>query len=324
MAGQAGTREREWKSATRAALLALGVNFPAQKIGEFEDADQWGVLTSKSFPCQKSDNLSRCPGWALTGSVEMAVPGDARPCPCLMGRHLHFGHILEIAKEFRESEEFGGHAMSKSLAAYSVAANSPEMLSILMDWMWMAAVGSFKPLQEGHWLAPASRTSLGPEQLQTLRWWVRLVELSGLVSNESFTLILRSSVEKLYKSGQLAALHSMVDQLESQSEPLIVLALNGSELSPAGFHSERNAWLEGLLSIVDERCFGLCIIAKQPLFAVEKSRIAEKTTEYRWKTGGSRNHLPFGLQDVLRRGAWDRLCEALARGEMLSAKIKVY
>jgi hypothetical protein len=234
---------------------------------------------------------------------------------------LNFGPVLEMSWEFRGTEFPSVTSDGGEIQVYRKTEKHSDFLDVLMRWMWIAAAGGFRPHQQGDWMSELRSCVLEPEQLQTLRWWSRLVELSALVDNERFILMTRTALERQYKLSQVSALQFMFDGLGLRSNPLIVLALNGSELSPAGFHSDRNAWLEAFLSILDERSLGLALVAKQPLMQFERERPSENVTEYRWRSGVSRKNVNFGLQDVLKRGAWDRLCEVLARGEIMIAKL---
>jgi hypothetical protein len=103
--------------------------------------------------------------------------------------------------------------------------------------------------------------------------------------------------------------------MQSTEDRFIVLALNGSILSPTGVHSMKNEWFETFVSLVDERCLGLCIVSQQPLLSEASGGLSRSKGEYRWKAKHQLDGAKFSLQEVLKRGTWDRICEALARGE---------
>jgi hypothetical protein len=311
-------KQRDWMKATRAALLALAENFPADGWSGQSSGEERGVLTPAQFPCQKSDVKQSCGGWSFLDAHRPAAPSRAIRCACMRGRDLNFAPILEASWEIKKAGASFRSSQIHRLNVFHKVESQDEFVDVLMTWMWKAAAGGSRPRQQADWVSELRECRLEPEQLQTLRWWARVIELSALTDNERFTVIMRSAAEGSYKAGHISALRNMLAKTDSESFPeMALLVLNGPELSPAGFHSERNAWFEAFLSVIDELGLGLCLIAKQPLLPVERERQTAPAGEYRWRSGVSRKNINFGVQDVLRRGAWDRLCEALARGEAL-------
>ncbi|MFZ9521561.1 MAG: hypothetical protein ACO3A4_13885 [Silvanigrellaceae bacterium] len=304
-----------WRSATAAALSSLSENFPINSSVRDVAGGVWGFLTPDRFPCQKPDTGPVCPGWALIADPGFATPGIARPCPCLMGRKMRLGGVLELAHEFQVTSAMAPDSGTVRLSPYLEVKSSGDFLNALLAWMWLAAAKSFSPGQPGSWVDEVDPACLSPLQRKSMRWWARLVELSSLAENQGFAIVMRSSIEFLCKDAHLEALSDYLDRLQSGDEKLLVLALNGSPLAPTGIHSPKNDWLEMFLSLVDDRCLGLCIVSQQPLVSTTSDGSLRTKGEYRWKAKHQVDGVRFSVQEVLKRGSWDRLCEALARGE---------
>lgn len=317
MNGSEWSKREQWTTATVAALASLAENFPTESGGFQQSSAAWGELTPRNFPCQKSDLSSGCPGWSLGRDARFAAPGMARPCPCVCGRGLKFGPLLALAAEFPDRNPSLLSSMPSITSSFLKVESQLQLRAIALHWMWLAACAGFRPQHEGLAIQQVQTAELSPTQRQTLRWWTRLIELSGLVQNEVFTILTQSALENLYRQRGVVAQQVVFDSLRPEDGQIFVLLLNGNDLTPAGFHSERHAWLDSFLGIVDERQLGLSVVSRQPLLNPETGFSGKKSAEFRWKARHQVDGAQFALQQVVRRGAWDRLCESLARGELL-------
>lgn len=315
MVGIGSSKHQHWKSTTLSALRGLAGNFPSDVCLYGADVKVWGQLTPQRFPCQKSDTPASCPGWSLGPGGVFAAPGSAQRCPCLLGRQLKFGPLLDVAHAFGGLPPSCELPDNQKLTSYIVAQSQPDLLGWLMQWLWFAAINSFAPQQSAGWIEQVHVAGLTAEQRLTLRWWSRLIELSGLVQNERYTVFTGKSVEQVFRKSSIQGHRDMLSGTGLGSESFVVLVLSEDELTPTGFHSEKNTWLESFLSVVDELCLGLCMVTKQPLVLEDSNDGMKARAEYRWKARRRDSGASFSLQQVLRRGAWDRLCEALMRGD---------
>jgi hypothetical protein len=229
---------------------------------------------------------------------------------------MRLGGVVEVAHEFVSAEGLLPPVTAVSrISPYLEVKSRDEFLHALLMWMWLAASSSLPPGQPCTWIEELDPAQMPALQRKSMRWWARLVELSALVDNQRFSVVMRSSLEFLCKEAQLEALRDYFDRMQSTEDRFIVLALNGSILSPTGVHSMKNEWFETFVSLVDERCLGLCIVSQQPLLSEASGGLSRSKGEYRWKAKHQLDGAKFSLQEVLKRGTWDRICEALARGE---------
>ncbi|NBW83190.1 hypothetical protein EBR21_15680 [bacterium] len=273
-------------------------------------------MTPQHFPCQKPDADAPCLGWTLVADTGFAAPGVARPCPCISGRGMLLGGVVEVAHEFVSVEGLPTPApMVPKISPFMEVLSREDFLHALITWMWLAASRSFPSAQPCAWIEEIDPAKLPALQRKSMRWWARLVELSALVDNQKFSVVMRSSLEFLCKESHLVALQDYLDRMQANEERFLVLALNGSPLSPTGMHSLKNDWFETFISMLDDRCLGLCIISKQPLLSDGSGGLSRSKGEYRWKAKHQLDGAKFSLQEVLKRGTWDRMCEALARSE---------
>jgi len=314
-----------WMLSTAGAMGSLVENFPPRESQHGVYEGHWVALKEDRFPCQKSDETLNCPGWVWREAEPSRGPGCAVVCPCLQGKKMLWGPLLSVAQEFKKVSAQSFSARRMKLSAFLQCASDCEIQHALLSWLLHAAVNDFPPVQSGEWVSPFTSFELTMKQRQTLRWWARLVELNQLVHNSAFTVLTRAGVEELYQKGQQARLMDVFDQLQLQEGQCVVLSLSGDQLQPPGSHSERLAWLDALLTIIDDRSLGLSLITRQPLLIPEVYENAAKRREqadYRWKARHSAEseRAIYSLQSVLRRGAWDRLIEALTRANFLLTK----
>ncbi|MEN9809773.1 MAG: hypothetical protein RLZZ488_1340 [Pseudomonadota bacterium] len=317
MVGREPSKIRHWSDVTTAAFSGLAENFPADECLRQASSGVWGELTPARFPCQKSDTEVACPGWSLSAPAVFAAPSTASGCPCVLGRGMRFGTLIDVADEFLRHGEKVLANLPDRVEVVSVVSSQADFLAVILRWCWLSASSGYIAQQNVSWLEDVIIAELNAGQRQSLRWWSRLCELSGLVQNQNFSIVLRRSLEFMYRKSTLKAIHEVIDGIVVSEQQLIVLAIDGHPLAPSGFHSEKNMWLEAFLSAIDERSLGLCLIAKQPLLDEDSQRSARSRSEYRWRAKHAGDGTHFSLQRVLRRGAWDRLCDALARGEAI-------
>ncbi|MEY3903966.1 MAG: hypothetical protein RL189_3272 [Pseudomonadota bacterium] len=321
MVGREPSKIRQWSDVTTAAFSGLAGNFPAEECLRQQHSGVWGELTPARFPCQKSDTEVACLGWSLSMPAVFAAPSTASGCPCVRGRGMRFGTLIDVADEFLRHGEKVLPNLPERLDVVSVVSSQADFLAAILGWCWQSASLGYVAQQNVAWLEDIVIAQLNAGQRQSLRWWSRLCELSGLVQNQNFSIVLRRSLEFMYRKSMIKAIHEVVDGIVVNERQLVVLAIDGHPLAPSGFHSEKNMWLEAFLSAIDERSLGLCLIAKQPFLDDDARHSSRTRSEYRWRAKHAGDGTQFSLQQVLRRGAWDRLCEALARGEAILKRL---
>jgi hypothetical protein len=318
MSEQVKSLER-WMAATAAAMRALCAYFPVREALSSAGEGERGRLSSKLFPCQKTDE-KLCQGWTFISS-ELGL--GARPavlCPCARGQSTVLLPLLELASEFSEEFVFPVHQPSAANKSFIQAEHRSGFLFHILNWMHWAARAGFSARQEANWIDQFVGLPLAPTQRQALRWWVRLLELNQLMNNQVFTLLTRRGLQELYRQGQMVAVADGIERLGVTENSIIVLCLTGEPLKATGQHSQALAWFESLISCVDDFGLGLCLIATQPLLEApspESSFHRSMNTEYRWKVRRQAPEQVQSLERVLRKGSWDRLIESLARGDRL-------
>lgn len=317
MSGSEWSKREHWTTATVEAFESLAKNFPAENIFFGSDAVVWGELTTRCFPCQKSDVSEKCPGWSLGPPPRFAAPGQARPCPCVCGRGLQFGPLLSLASEFAGGNGAASLEVVQLKSSFFHADTRQQLFSLALSWMWMAARMGFAPTQDGGLIEQVRVSDLTVPQRQSLRWWTRLIELNALVQNNIFTVLTQTSLEKVYRQRGVVSLRTLVDNLALDEQQIVVLLFTGDELTPAGFHSEKHAWLDSFLNMVDEGMLALSIASCQPLFSNQSPDSGRISAEFRWKARHRVDGAQFSIQQSLRKGTWDRLCESLARADAL-------
>lgn len=316
---QLNSRQR-WLQSTAHALRMLALNFPANECARTLSSSGWSSLESVYFPCQKSDGGAPCPGWNWTFRPEGMGPFETALCPCVKGRSLLLAPLLELAQVFQTEFQLNDPRLRQRLSSFALCSNETFMKMELLNLMHLAATHEFPAKCRTDWVAECLEMNLENSQLQALRWWARLVELNQLVDNEVFTILLGSGMEAVYQKGQHVAVGRVFQQIRIPENALVVLALNGHELETVGAHSNRNAWFEAFVTCLDESQLGLVLLARQPLMVsnevVPRSRMTTES-DFRWRSRAHSQDTPPPLEKVLKRGVWDRLVEALARGDYL-------
>jgi hypothetical protein len=127
-------------------------------------------------------------------------------------------------------------------------------------------------------------------------------------------VLTRSTLEQLHREGQAVSLHRALSQIPLKEGSLIVLFLNGQELSRSTHQSGRLDWLDAFFSALDERELGLVVLSKHPLFGVQDSDSFRKSG-FRWRPHQAIEQSPLPFERLLPRGSWDRFLELLARAD---------
>lgn len=304
-----------WIQSLVAAMTGVVNHFSDGNHELFAQSQHWDELRPDQFPCQKTSSQNGCLGWVLGPGESFAAPGLALECPCALGRRLKFGPLFEMAFELsKNASEIQGFSPAP-LKAFVASESRADFFQNVLSWLWVAKTKSFSPLQSAPEMNHLGQVHLSVEQKNTLRWWLRLMELSQLVSNEKFVIFLQSTLRKSFEKGHAKSHHDIIDQLKITNDKCIVLAMNKGPLTPPGFNSEKHAWLESFISAVDDRYLGVCIIGHQPLLEFDSAQNTRATADFRWRPSLRIKDDKCPLQHIVRRGTWDRLCEALARGE---------
>lgn len=311
-----------WVSETLGALRSLLANFATYNEAPLSH-DGWSVLTPDDFPCQKSGADLRCEGWAGLSQTAQFTPGQMTSCPCSRGRHYSvaplFGAAFELSSDLSPSELKKGFRAT----AFRCFANDSELRSHLALWLHWAEERNFEHIYDTDWIADLSKLSLTAPQSLTLRWWSRILDLSRLVHNQAFTILTRSTLERLYRQGQSVLLQRALSQLSLKAESLVVLYLNGSELSSSTNQSARLDWLDALFSALDEQGMGLAVLSKHPLFiSTSVPSDSSERSAFRWKSARRQSLTPLPFERLLLRGSWDRFLELLARGDHILRQIR--
>lgn len=304
--------------ATASAMRSLTRNFPASECARKVSDAGWATLSREHFPCQKSDKTPLCPGWNWSSPIEGLGPFETVPCPCAQGRALVLSPLLELAHEFSNEVDLPVTSELASLRAFQRCTSESEFRLQIIKWMHFSALSGFQALDSYDWVERYAAMPLEAPQGQALRWWARLTELNQLIHNNVFTLLTRRGLEELYAKGQILHISQALNQIHLSEGALVVLLMTGSELAAVGAHSDRLGWLEALISCIDERQLGLCLVARQPL--VESKDQADgfskrPSADFRWKAKHGVSDASPPLESLLRRGVWDRLAEAVARGD---------
>ncbi|MBM3383035.1 MAG: hypothetical protein FJY29_11410 [Betaproteobacteria bacterium] len=319
------TNTERWMVATAAALRALTAYFPVGEVLNSAVSAAPGRLLPQFFPCQKSVDKP-CQGWTFASTKTGLGAQGAMLCPCARGQSAALLPLLELAEEFSGEFNLPAQSARPKKRTFTLAAERAEVLLQILGWMHWAAKMGFPPRQETAWVEEFVELPLETQQRQALRWWIRLVELNQLINNEVFTLLTRRSLQELYKRGQMIAIAHTFEQLSICDTSLVVLCLTGDALKPTGQHSQALAWFESFLSCMDDSRAGLCLIAAQPLLddvSSEDSFSQDMSRDYRWRVRRHSAERSQSLERVLRRGSWDRLLEALARGDhLLRARVQ--
>jgi hypothetical protein len=309
-----------WMSSTSSALAALAQYFPPPAPPAGAKGTGFLGLSAADFPCQKVDTGHRCAGWNWQTLPDSIGRGSATVCPCFRGRMLVLSPLLELAGEFKEVTSCPVEGSSIELSAFAEVVSDVDMRCRILSWMYLVACGEYPEMQSEHDLLGLIEMPLSETQRQSMRWWGRLIELNQLVNNQFVTILTRSAIEKVYNRDGWVGLSKGLDQLKIPSGGLVLLCVNGLPLVSAGQQSGRLDWLEGFLSCVDEKRFGLSVLAKQPLLEPEQRRPEKAVTtfsDYRWQSKSKTSLQSGSFERLLRRGTWDRLLEALARADHL-------
>lgn len=310
-------KQERWAQTTASALRMLALNFPASECAREVVAEGWGELRPTHFPCQKSDRYKPCPGWTWTSVREGLGPFKTSLCPCSHGRKMLLAPLLELAGEFLGEYVPTEADFRRPLSAFSNCSSGSALKTELLKWMYWGASQGFVSKNQTNWLDEFVEFSLEEGQRQALRWWARLVELNQLVFNSVFTFLTNRSLENLYAQGQLVAMSRVIRQLNIGEEDLVILCLLDDHLQATGYHSSRNHWLESFVSLIDEHRLNLVLIAKQPLMQSRSHEFNQSKShaEFRFKARHGDMEFKNSLESILRQGTWDRLTEALARGD---------
>lgn len=307
-----------WMIATASAMRSLTRNFPASECARRVTEAGWETLSSKHFPCQKSDNSALCPGWNWSSPIEGLGPFKTVPCPCAQGRSLVLSPLLELAHEFSNEVDLPVTSEMASLRAFQRCTSESEFRLQILNWMHFSALSGFQAIDSVDWVEGYVAMPLEASQRQALRWWARLTELNQLIHNNVFTLLTRRGLEELYAKGQMLLVSQALNQIHLKEGALVVLFMTGSELAAVGAHSNRLGWLEAFISCIDERQLGLCLVARQPLLEPNDQIDGfskRPSADFRWKAKHGIAEFAPPLESLLRRGVWDRLAEAIARGD---------
>lgn len=306
-----------WMVATSAALRALTAYFPVGDVINNSAEGKTGRLLPRLFPCQKTDEKT-CQGWTFVSTKPGLGAQGTALCPCARGQSTVLLPLVELAAEFAEEFVFPTHIPPTVTSTFVQAGHRSEFLFQILSWMHWAARMGFPARQDTSWIEQFVDMPLETHQRQAMRWWVRLIELNQLTNNQAFSLVTRRGIQDLYRQGQMVAIADGFERLSVNEESLLVLCLTGDALKAPGHHSQALAWFEAFLSCVDDARAGLCLIAAQPLLEDASSEMSfsqNMNKDYRWKVRRQSPGQTQALEHVLRRGTWDRLIEALARGE---------
>jgi hypothetical protein len=302
-----------WLDATHSAMQSLAVNI-ATYMESLTGCDGWAQLGLEQFPCQKTDAEPRCEGWVRLSQGTLYVPGQVSPCPCSLGRRSLLSPLLSVARELSAELSLTELKMSFQPCAFQRYSHDSGMRSGLMLWLHWAAQRRFHSLIDSGWTSQWDEHNLTHPQRLTLKWWARMTELSQLVQNQVFTVLTRSTLEQLHREGQAVSLHRALSQIPLKEGSLIVLFLNGQELSRSTHQSGRLDWLDAFFSALDERELGLVVLSKHPLFGVQDSDSFRKSG-FRWRPHQAIEQSPLPFERLLPRGSWDRFLELLARAD---------
>jgi len=314
------------------SLARLAEHFPAENAPYPTRRSHRVTLSRQSFPCQKTDVGHRCEGWVLSGQAAFAAPSVARSCPCAFGCDIQVDYLFEIAREVSRQEVSLLKSSMRSLSnltAYMHYQSVEELSNLTLDWMWFAHEKTYRSVLSHRWIQDLNQCRLSTEQRLALRWWERIVQLSILAHNEKFTLLLSSMLTFCHQNNLFNSVYDLLNVQNSSGLRCVILAVNTNELSAVGFHSEKHAWLERIIAAIDERNLALCLIIAQPLMASATSDPFEGSGTFRWRSKSRHEGQRKSLQEVLKRGTWDRLVAALARGDVFlkenqSAEAKDY
>ena len=307
-----------WMIASASAMSSLARNFPASACARRVTEVGWATLSSEHFPCQKSDNSSRCPGWNWASNREGLGPFETVPCPCSQGRSLVLSPLLELAHEFSNEVNLPVTREMLPLRSFLRCSSESEFRLQILRWMHFSALFGFESIESVDWVEGYVAMPLEAAQRQALRWWARLTELNQLIHNKAFTLLTRRGLEELYAKGQILLISEALNQVHLKEGALVVLFMTGPELTAVGAHSNRMGWLEAFVSCIDERQLGLCLVARQPLLEPREQGDGfskRPSADFRWKAKHGTADFSPSFESLLRRGVWDRLAEAIARGD---------
>ncbi|MEY2987195.1 MAG: hypothetical protein RJB13_716 [Pseudomonadota bacterium] len=321
MSSELSLSKERWVGATHNAMQSFAANLGSY-LENLTSLGGWCAIDLTQFPCQKSDASPRCEGWVRLSQNSLFVPSEVSPCPCNIGRRSLVAPLLSVAQEL--CAELSLTELKKSFhpGAFQRFSHDAELRSGLMMWLHWAARRQFRSSIDSDWISSFSETTLTSSQRQSLKWWARISELSQLIHNQAFTVVTRTAVEHLYRQGQAVSVHRAISQLSLSRESLVVLFLNGPELSRSTNQSSRLDWMDALFSALDESELGLVVLSKHPLFAKNGSTSEfSRRSGFRWKSSQIQEHTQLPFERLLPRGSWDRLLELLARADYRLSKI---